>query len=258
MLKRLAIATLATVLSAPPAGAQDKTVTVFAAASLKNAIDDANAAFTKASGLKVVISYAATSALVRQIESGAPADVFLSADLRWMDYAAERKLIRADTRVNLLGNRLVLIAPRNSKLDRVAIGPGLDIARLAGDGRIALADVKAVPAGRYAKAALQSLGAWDAAENKLAQAENVRAALAFVSRGEAPLGIVYATDVRIDPGVKVVGTFPDDSYPPVTYAVAMTAGGKPMAERYLSFLRSSAVKSIFEAFGFTYLIRPTS
>jgi molybdate transport system substrate-binding protein len=238
--------------------AQERAITIFAAASLKNAIDDTNAVFSKQAGIRVVVSYAATPALVKQIEQGAPADVFLSADLQWMDYAAERKLIRTDTRVNLLGNKLVLIAAKESRLDNVAIAPGFDIARLAGDGRIAVADVKAVPAGRYAKTALEALGAWPAAERKLAQAENVRAALAFVSRGEAPVGIVYATDAKIDPGVKIVGTFPDGSHPPVTYPVAATANAKPEAARYLDFLRTPTVRSIFETYGFSFLVRPTS
>jgi molybdate transport system substrate-binding protein len=238
-----------------PVRAQDQTITVFAAASLKNALDDANAAFARASGTRVTVSYAATSALVKQIETGAPADVFLSADVRWMDYAAERKLIRPDTRVNLLGNRLVLIAPKDSRLDNVRIGQGFDIARLVGDGRIAVADVKAVPAGRYARAALEKLGGWTAAEKKLAQAENVRAALAYVSRGEAPIGIVYATDARIDAGVKIVGVFPDGSHPPVTYPVALTASARPEAKRYLDFLRSATALVIFERHGFTYLVK---
>jgi molybdate transport system substrate-binding protein len=253
-----AAAALAVTFALPHATAQQNALTIFAAASLKNALDDANAAFTKQTGVKVVVSYAATSALVKQIEQGAPADVFLSADLRWMDYAAENKLIKADTRANLLGNKLALIAPKDSKLDTVTIGPGFDIARLAGDGRIVIADVKAVPAGRYAKAALESLGAWAAAEKKLAQTENVRAALAYVSRGEAPVGIVYATDAKVDPGVKIVGTFPDGSHPPVTYPVAATANAKPEATRYLEFLRTPAAKSIFEAYGFSFLVRPTS
>jgi molybdate transport system substrate-binding protein len=244
--------------AAPHAWAQRSSVTVFAAASLKNAIDDVNAGFGKKTEIKTVVSYAATSALVKQIEQGAPADVFLSADLRWMDYAVEKKLIKTDTRVNLLGNKLVLIAPKDSRLTSVTIGPGFDIARLAGDGRIAVADVKAVPAGRYAKAALESLGAWPAAEKKLAQAENVRAALAYVSRGEVPVGIVYATDAKVDPGVKIVGTFPDGSHPAVIYPVAATANAKPEAARYLEFLRTHAAKSIFEAYGFSFLVRPTS
>ena len=245
-------------MAAPPARAQDKSITVFAAASLKNAVDDANKAFTAASGIKVIVSYAATSALVKQIESGAPADVFMSADLRWMDYAAKHGLINVETRVNLLGNKLVLIAPKDSKLDAVTIGKGFDIAALAGDGRIAVADVEAVPAGRYAKAALETIGAWQKAKKKLAQADNVRAALIYVSRGETPVGIVYATDAKIDPRVKIVGTFPENSHPPIAYPVAATIAAKPGALRYLSFLRTSRAKAIFEAFGFAYLIRPVS
>lgn len=240
-----------------PLIAQER-ITVFAAASLKNALDDANAAFTKATGLKVVASYEASSALAKQIEQGAPADVFISADLRWMDYANAHKLIKPDTRVNLLGNKLVLIAPKDSRLDHVAIGDGFDIAKLAGDGRIAVADVKAVPAGLYAKAALEKLGAWTAAEPKLAQAENVRATLAFVARGETPVGIVYETDARIEPKVKIIGAFPDGSYPPVTYPVAATANGKTTAARYLSFLATPASKAIFERYGFSFLIKPVS
>jgi molybdate transport system substrate-binding protein len=196
--------------------------------------------------------------LVKQIEEGAPADLFVSADLQWMDYAVDKKLVKADSRFSLLGNRLVLIAAKDSKIDAVAIGQGFDIAGLAGNGRIAVADVRAVPAGRYAKTALESLGAWTAAEPKLAQAENVRAALAFVSRGEAPVGIVYSTDAKIDPGVKIVGTFPDGSHPPVTYPVAITAKAKPEAAGYLDFLRTPVVKTIFETYGFAFLVRPTS
>jgi molybdate transport system substrate-binding protein len=253
------LATLALVLlAAPPLAAQEQ-ITVFAAASLKNALDDTSAAFTKATGVKVVASYEASSALAKQIEAGAPADIFISADLRWMDYAADKKLIKLDSRVNLLGNRLVLIAPKDSKLDAVTIGQGFDIAKLAGDGRIAVADVKAVPAGLYAKAALESLGAWAAAEPKLAQAGNVRATLAFVARGETPIGIVYETDAKIEPKVKIIGAFPDDSYPPVTYPVAETVASKTTAAtRYLGFLRGSAAKAIFEKYGFSFLIKPVS
>ena len=243
---------------AAPAAAQE-TITVFAAASMKNALDDVNAAFTKAGNARVTASYAASSALAKQIEQGAPADVFVSADLKWMDYLAERKLIKPDTRVNLLGNRLVLIAPKDSRLDRVVIGPGFDLAGLAGDGRIAVADVRAVPAGLYAKAALEKLGAWTAAEPKLAQAENVRATLAFVARGETPLGIVYETDARIEPKVKIVGIFPADAYPPVTYPVAASAGTtKAGVSKYLGFLRSNEARDIFERYGFTVLATPAS
>ena len=244
--------------AAPPLGAQDASITVFAAASLKNALDDANAAFNKATGVKVVASYAASSALAKQIEQGAPADMFISADLQWIDYVAGKNLIKPDTRVNLLGNRLVLIAPKDSKLDKVEITKGFDIAKLAGDGRIAVADVKAVPAGLYAKAALESLGAWAAAERRLAMAENVRATLAFVARGETPIGIVYQTDAKVEPNVKIVGVFPADAYPPVIYPVAATAVAKPDAAKYLQFLRGNEAKAIFERYGFSFLIRPVS
>jgi len=234
-------------------------ITVFAAASLKNALDDTNAAFTKATGIKVTASYAASSALAKQIEQSAPADIFISADLQWMDYLAERKLIKPDTRVNLLGNKLVLIAPAESKLGSVTIDQGFDIAKLAGDGRIAVADVKAVPAGLYAKAALEKLGAWAAAEPKLAQAENVRATLAFVARGETPVGIVYETDAKVEPKVKTIGTFPETSYPPVTYPVAATTETKkPGVSQYLNFLRTPSAKAIFEKYGFSFLIKPVS
>ncbi|MBI3434396.1 MAG: molybdate ABC transporter substrate-binding protein [Proteobacteria bacterium] len=244
-----------------PARAQPG-LTVFAAASLRDALDAVNAAFTRARGDKVVVSYAATSALVRQIGQGAPANVFISADIDWMDYAARNALIVEATRASLLGNRLVLIAAKDAALGPVAIGVGVDIAALAGDGRIALADVKAVPAGRYAKAALESLGAWQAARGKLAQAENVRAALAYVARGETAVGIVYATDARRDPGVRVIGTFPQWSHPPVIYQVAATraagAGMATLVAAYLDFLRTPAAKSIFEDFGFVMLARPAA
>jgi molybdate transport system substrate-binding protein len=258
---RCLVAIVALLAACVPHGAvAQQSVTVFAAASLKNALDDVDAAFAQTTGTNVTASYEASSSLARQIEAGAPADVFISADLRWMDYVAERKLIRPDSRTNLLGNRLVLIAPKDAKLDNVAIGPGFDIAKLAGDGRIAVADVKAVPAGLYAKAALEKLGAWGAAEPKLAQAENVRATLAFVARGETPLGIVYATDAQIEPKVKIVGSFPDGSYPPVTYPVAAIADAKnkEAATRYIAFLHSTAAKAIFEKYGFSYLVKPTS
>ena len=255
MLKRLTACLAVTATLVLPAAAQE-TITVFAAASLKNALDDADTVFTKATGVKVTVSYAASSALAKQIEAGAPADVFISADLQWMDYAAGRKLIRPDTRYNLLGNRLVLIAGRDSKLANVQIGPGFDIAKLAGDGRIAVADVSAVPAGKYAKAALEKLGAWEAAEPKLAPAENVRATLAFVARRETPIGIVYETDAKVEPNVKVIGAFPDGSYPPVTYPVAATSNAKADAMKYLQFLRSNAAKAVFEKYGFSYLVPP--
>jgi molybdate transport system substrate-binding protein len=238
--------------------AQEKTITIFAAASMKNAVDDIDAAFTQRTGIKTVASYAASSALMKQIENGAPADIFASADLEWMDYGAQKKVIQDHTRVNLLGNQIVLIAPKDSKIDNVTIGPGFDLAKLAGDGRIATGDVRSVPVGKYAKAALEKLGAWAAVEPKMAMAESVRAALALVARGEAVLGIVYSTDAKVEPNVKVVGTFPEDSHPPIVYPVALTANAKPEAMQYLNFLRSQTSKTIFDKYGFSYLIKPTS
>jgi len=231
---------------------------VFAAASMKNALDDINAGFTKSTGVKVVASYAASSALMKQIEEGAPADVFASADLDWMDYGSRKKVIKDDTRINLVGNRLVLIAPKNSKLDNVTIGPGFNLAQLAGDGRIVTADVRAVPVGKYAKAALEKLGSWDAASSKFAMTENVRAALTLVAREEAPLGIVYATDAKVEPKVKIIGVFPADSHPPIVYPVAATVTAKPEAITYLSYLRSAAAKAVFEQYGFVFLVPPGS
>ncbi len=244
--------------AACPASADDKSLTVFAAASMKNALDEIDAAFTARTGIKVAASYAASSMLAKQIEKGAPADVFVSADSDWMDYAAARKSIDETTRVNLLGNRIVLIAPKDSKIDAVTIGPNFDLARLAGDGRIATGDVKSVPVGKYAKAALQKLGAWQTAEARFAMADNVRAALTLVARSEAVLGIVYATDARIEPGVKIVGTFPADSHPAIIYPVAATTSAKPDTAAYLAFLRSRAAKAIFESYGFTVLAAPTT
>jgi molybdate transport system substrate-binding protein len=241
--------------AAPQRLTAQETLTVFAAASLRNALDDVNAAFTRASNIKVTASYAATSALAKQLEAGAPADVFLSADLKWMDYVAGKNIIKTDTRFNLLGNKLVLIAGKDSRLGDVQINQGFDIARIAGDGRIAVADTKAVPAGRYAKAALEKLGIWKAAEPKLAQAENVRATLAYVARGETPIGIVYETDAKVEPKVKIIGYFPDGSYPPVTYPAAATANAKAGAAKYLQFLRGGEAKAVFEKYGFSYLAK---
>jgi molybdate transport system substrate-binding protein len=242
-------------LAALPARAQEKSLTIFAAASMKNAIDDINAAFTQKTGIRTVASYAATSALARQLEQGAPADVFASADIEWMNYAAQKKLIKDGTRADLLGNRLVLIAPNDSKIGDVAIGQDFDLAKLAGDGRIATGNVQSVPAGKYAKAALEQLGAWAAVENKLAMAENVRAALVLVARGEAVLGIVYETDAKMEPKVKVIGRFPEGSHPPIVYPVALIANAKPEAAQYLALLRSATAQVIFERYGFSYLVK---
>jgi molybdate transport system substrate-binding protein len=241
-----------------PAMAQEKNLTVFAAASMKNALDDINTAYTAKAGVKITVSYAASSALAKQIEQGAPADVFVSADTDWMDYAIGKKNINEPTRVNLLGNSIVLIAPKDSKLYNVSIGQGFDLAKLAGDGKIATGDVKSVPVGKYAKAALEKLGAWQAAEPKFAMADNVRAALTLVSRNEAALGIVYSTDAKVDPGVKIVGTFPADSHPAIIYPLAATTTARPEAADYLAFLRSPAAKTVFEKYGFKFLLSPTT
>jgi len=238
--------------------ARDKSILVFAAASMKNALDDVDAAFAKQTGIAVVASYDASSALMKQIEQGAPADVFISADLKWMDYGSQRKLIDDSTRVNLLGNTLVLIAGKDSKLTNMTISPSLDLAGLAGEGRIVTGDVRAVPVGIYAKAALEKLGLWIAVEPKLAMVGNVRAALVLVARGEAPLGIVYATDAKVEPAVKVIGIFPEDTHEPIVYPAATTRTAKAAAAPYLAFLRSSAAQAIFERYGFSVLIKQPS
>ena len=241
-----------------PASAQDKALTVFAAASMKNALDDIDAAYTAKSSVKIVVSYGPSSGLAKQLEQGAPADVFISADTDWMDYAIGKKGINEPSRVNLLGNSIVLIAPKDSKIDNVNIGAGFDLAKLAGDGKIATGDVKSVPVGKYAKAALEKLGAWQAAEPKFALTAYVRAALSLVARGEAALGIVYSTDARVEPGVKIVGTFPADSHPAIIYPVAATATAKPETADYLAFLRSTAAKTILEKYGFKFLVSPST
>ena len=251
---------LATLLSTGPALADD--VVVFAAASLKNALDDVTTRYLNETGKSVTVSYAASPALARQIEQAAPADIFFSADAAWMDYLAERDLIVPDTRRSLLGNTIVLIVPADSTAT-IAIGPGFDLGSLLGPnddngGRLAMANVDAVPAGKYGKAALESLGAWDAIADRIVQADNVRAALAFVAHGEAPAGIVYATDAVAERTVKVIGTFPADSHPPIVYPVALTASStNPDARAFLDFLQSDAAMSAYTAQGFTVL-RPTS
>jgi molybdate transport system substrate-binding protein len=232
--------------------AQEK-ITVFAAASMKNALDAANAEWAKETGNEVTVSYAASSALAKQIEAGAPADIFISADLAWMDYVAEKKLIKEDTRSNLLGNRIVLVAPAD-KSTPVEIKQGFDLAKLLGDGRLAMGAVDSVPAGKYGKAALEKLGVWSSVEAKVAGAESVRAALLLVSRGEAPYGIVYQTDAAADPGVAIVGTFPEETHPPIIYPVSvLTSSVSPAAASYLEFLKSAKAVPFFEQQGFTVL-----
>jgi molybdate transport system substrate-binding protein len=240
---------------APPSVAAQETgkLTIFAAASLKTALDAANAAYRAETGTPVTVSYAASSALAKQIEAGAPADIFISADLDWMDYLASKALIRTETRSNILGNRLVLIAPKDGAKP-IGIRPGFDLAGLLAGGRLAMGAVDSVPAGRYGKAALQTLGIWKSVEERVAGAENVRAALALVSRGEAPYGIVYETDAAAEPGVAVVGTFPQDTHPPIIYPAAVLAGSSnALAKAYLDFLKSDRARPFFVGQGFTVL-----
>jgi len=245
-----AAAVLPFVLSAAqPAAADD--VVVFAAASLKNALDDVAGRYEAETGKTVTINYAASSALAKQIEEAAPADIFFSADLAWMDYLQERNLIVKDSRRTLLGNTLVLVAPADSKAT-VAMSSGMDLAGLLGpEGHLAMANIDSVPAGKYGKAALEKLGVWAGVEKRVVQADNVRAALAFVAKGEAPLGIVYQTDANSQKAVKVIGTFPEDSHPPILYPVALTAASKnPDAKAFLQFLESDKAKSAYAAQGF--------
>jgi molybdate transport system substrate-binding protein len=235
------------------ASAQGKDTLVFAAASLKNALDEIAAQWRRETGKKVAISYAASNNLIKQIEQGAPADIFFSADLDWMDYGQQKNLIKPDTRTNLLGNRIVLIAPKDSAA-KIDIRPGFDLAAALKGGRLAVGSVDAVPAGKYGKAALEKLGAWSGVKDKIAQAESVRAALLFVARGEAPLGIVYQTDAASDPNVKIVGAFPDDTHPPIVYPVALTKETtNPDAAAFLNYIKSPAARPAFEKQGFIVL-----
>jgi molybdate transport system substrate-binding protein len=236
---------------AAPAAARDP-ILVFAAASLKDALDAANAAWVQQGGAKVATSYAASSALARQIENGAPAQVYISADLDWMDYVEKKALIQPATRRNLLGNKLVLVAPAASNAT-LTIAPGFPLAQALGPGRLALGDPQHVPAGKYAKAALGKLGVWDSVSRKVAAAESVRAALAFVARDEAPLGIVYETDARAEPRVRIVATFADGLHPPVLYPAALLKDAKGPGGDYLKFLSSPQAKAIFQRHGFSPL-----
>lgn len=232
-------------------------IVVFAAASLKNALDDISADWTKASGNKVRISYGGSSNLAKQIQQGAPADVFISANVEWMDTLQKDNLVDAASRRILLRNRIVLIANGRSA-DKIEIKNGFDLAGLLKDGKLAMAMVDSVPAGIYGKAALTSLGVWDAVSPKVAQSDNVRAALALVARGEAPFGIVYATDAAASDNVTVVGTFPEQTHPPIIYPAAVVAESKtkPAATSFLDFLVTKDAKQIFEREGFS-VIEPT-
>ncbi|HYX04710.1 MAG TPA: molybdate ABC transporter substrate-binding protein [Reyranella sp.] len=260
MVKRRSWLGLALALAFLPGVAQAQNeVVIFAAASLKNALDEIAAIWARDTGKPAPkISYAASSALAKQIEQAAPADLFISADLDWMDYLAGKNLLKPDTRFNLLGNKIVLIAPKDSKLATVAL-KGADLAKALAGGRLAMANVDAVPVGKYGKAALEKLGAWTDVKDHLAQAENVRAALLLVARGEAPLGIVYSTDAAAEPNVRIVASFPGDSHPPIIYPAALTKDSKHAdAKAFLDFLRSAKARTAFEKQGFTVLARSAS
>jgi molybdate transport system substrate-binding protein len=244
-------ATLASGLG--PAAAQSRDVLVFAAASLKNALDDVARQWQGETGKKVAISYAASNNLIKQIEQGAPADIFISADLDWMNYGQQKNLIKPETRANLLGNRIVLIAPKDSTAS-IKVEKGFDLAAALKGGRLAMGNVDAVPAGKYGKAALEKLGAWDGVKDRIAQAESVRAALLLVARGETPLGIVYQTDAASEPDVRIVGTFPEDTHPPIIYPAALTKDtNNAIAADFLKYIRSPTARPAFERQGFTVL-----
>ncbi|HEX3943833.1 MAG TPA: molybdate ABC transporter substrate-binding protein [Rhizomicrobium sp.] len=245
-----ALAALLVVIMGPLAHAAD--VTVFAAASLTDALNRIGSAWQQKTGHTTAISFAASSVLARQIENSQGADMFMSADTDWMDYVDKRGLIARDTRHNLLGGRLVLIAPAESKAS-VTIAPHFALAEALHGGRLAVADPESVPAGKYAKAALTTLGVWSAVADNLAPAENVRAALAYVARGEAPLGIVYSTDAMAEPRVRVIATFPDYTHPPIVYPVALTKDAKPLAREFLDYLEGPEAGEVFRKAGFVVL-----
>jgi molybdate transport system substrate-binding protein len=233
--------------------AAEPPVTVFAAASLTDVLKAAAVAWEGKGKPAVVLSFGSSSAIARQVEAGAPADIFASADEKWMQYLNDRGLIATDSIHRPVGNELVLVAPAGSDVS-IAIAPGFDLAGALGAGRLAIGDPNAVPAGIYGKQALAKLGVWDSVESRIAPAESVRAALALVQRGEAPLGIVYATDVRGVSDVKVVGTFPDDSHDPIVYPMAIVAGHeRPEAKAFFDFLLGADARQIFNSYGFKTL-----
>jgi len=222
---------------------------VLAAASLTNVLDDLTADWQKTSGVTVKLSFAASSVLARQIEAGGKADVFVSADQEWMDYLQSRGLIEKPTRRNLVGNRLVLIAPADSKIE-LKIAPGFPLGAALGGGRLATGDPDTVPVGRYARSALISLGLWDEIQDRLVRADNVRSAMMFVARGEVPLGIAYTTDAMADPKVRIVDTFPASTHAPITYPAAIVNGGRSEARSFIEFLGSAGARDTWKKFGF--------
>jgi molybdate transport system substrate-binding protein len=235
--------------TAPLAADEPQSILVFDAASLTDVVEELGRTFTQQSHVPMKSSPAASSALAKQIEAGAAADVFFSADLEWMDYLEQRKLLRPGSRHDVVRNRLVLIAPADSKVS-VKIAPGFDLLKTLGDGKLATGDPDSVPVGKYAHSALEKLGVWNSVSGRIVRAENVRSALAFVARGEAPLGIVYRTDALAEKRVRIVDVFPEDSHPPIVYPIALTNRARPAAQRFLDFVTSDAAKPIFRRYGF--------
>jgi molybdate transport system substrate-binding protein len=255
MIRRLALALFAAaIFGFTGTAACAETITVLAAASLTDALSEIGRVYQAKTGTLPLLSFAASSTLARQIEASGGADIFVSADSDWMDYLDDRGLIAHGTRKNLLGNRLVLIAPAGTR-STLAINPHFDLLGALHGGRLAIADPESVPAGRYAKTALTTLGVWNSAADRTVNAENVRVALAYVARGETPLGIVYATDAIGQKRVRVVGTFPENSHSPIVYPVALTRDAKPAARSFLDFLSGPEARTIFEKDGFIILGR---
>jgi molybdate transport system substrate-binding protein len=257
---RAVLLVLALIAHAPGvAGAADadRALLVFAAASLTDALGEVAAAYTATYGQRVKVSYASSGILARQLDAGADADVFFSADVEWMDYVDARALVDRDTRIDLLTNRLVLIAPAGEHVPRLDVRAGFDLLGALAGGRLAVGDPESVPAGRYARTALMSLGVWPQVIDRLVRADNVRAALAFVARGEAPLGIVYETDARAEGGVAIVATLPADSHLPIVYPVAATARAHDGAARFVEYLRGAQARAAFERWGFGVVVPPT-
>jgi molybdate transport system substrate-binding protein len=237
---------------AAPAAAADGPITVFAAASLTDVLQELGGAYTKTNGTKIEFSFAASSVLARQIEGGAHADAFFSADQEWMDYLDQRGLVQKATRRDLVGNHLALVAPADSDI-QLDIKPHFPLLAALKGGRLATGDPDSVPVGRYARAALTSLGVWNDVVDHLVRADNVRSALAFVARGEVPLGIVYATDAQVDKKVRVVGLFPDGSHPSIAYPIAVTAKGDARTAAFIDFLRGPVGTAAFQKYGFIVL-----
>jgi molybdate transport system substrate-binding protein len=248
----LLLCAVAAYRTAPAADEPNPAITVFAAASLTNVLQELGDAFTKDSSVAVRFSFAASSTLARQIENGSPADIFFSADLEWMDYLQNKQLIQAASRHDVIGNRLVLIAPASSTL-KLKIEPHFKLAAVLGKGHLATGDPDSVPVGRYAQEALTHLGVWNEIAPRIVRADSVRSALAFVDRGEAAMGIVYATDALIDKDVQVLDTFPKDSHKPIIYPVALTTTSKAQAAKFLAFLRGPSGDAAFQHYGFTPL-----